>query len=90
MEVKTILMYYKQVKVRKKHLQHTENYEEFYYNTKVFVDYGLSTVNLKKSKYCTYRETSTTNNKNRFFFNWDSHWDSFTRHGVTRKRSTKR
>ena len=41
MEVKTILMYYKQVKVRKKHLQHTENYEEFYYNTKVFVDYGL-------------------------------------------------
>ena len=50
MEVKTVQIYYKQVsEIRKKHL-HTENYKEFYYITKVFADYGLSTVHLKKSK----------------------------------------
>ena len=43
MEVKTVQ------EIRKKHL-HTENYKEFYYITKVFVEDGLSTVNLKKIK----------------------------------------
>ena len=36
-EVKTIQIYYKKVKRKKKHL-HPENYEEFNYNIKVFVD----------------------------------------------------
>ena len=42
-------IYYKKVKVKKKHL-HTENYEEFNYNIKLFVHYGLSTVRLKKNQ----------------------------------------
>ena len=40
MEAKTVQVYYKQVNVKqeKKHLQ-TENYKEFYYIIKVFVNY---------------------------------------------------
>ena len=49
MEVKTIQNITKSLKWSRKHL-HSENYGEFNYNIKVFADYGLSTVHLKKNQ----------------------------------------
>ena len=71
-ESKDNKIYYKQVKVKKKKHLHTENYEEFYCNIKVFVDYGLSAAHLKKSKTLHLQRNTYNKKQKQIFFNWDS------------------